>query len=91
MTLPVRRRVIVRGEVQGVFFRASVGRLATQLGVSGFARNRGDGSVEMVFEGAVDAVEQLISYSSDGPEQARVSGVEVTEEEPEGASGFSTG
>jgi acylphosphatase len=90
MTGPIRRRVVVRGEVQGVFFRASVSRLAEQLGVAGFARNRDDGSVEMAFEGPADAVGQLISYSSDGPEQARVSGVEVSEEEPEGASGFST-
>ncbi len=87
----VRRRVVVRGEVQGVFFRASVGRLAEQLGVAGFAVNRDDGSVEMAFEGPPDAVEQLISYSSEGPEGARVSGVEVDREEPEGASGFSTG
>lgn len=77
--------------MQGVFFRASVGGLADQLGVAGFAVNRVDGSVEMAFEGPADAVEQLISYSSDGPELARVSSVEVAEEEPEGASGFSTG
>lgn len=83
--------MVVRGEVQGVFFRASVSRLAEQLGVAGFARNRDDGSVEMAFEGPADAVEQLVSYCADGPEEARVSGVEVDEEEPEGASGFDTG
>lgn len=83
--------MVVRGEVQGVFFRASVSRLAEQLSVAGYARNRDDGSVEMAFEGPPGAVEQLISYSSDGPEQARVSSVEVDDEQPEGASGFHTG
>lgn len=87
----MRRRVIVRGEVQGVFFRASVRRLAEGLDVSGSARNRDDGAVELVLEGPSEAVEQLISYSSDGPDQARVSGVEVSEERPEGLSGFDTG
>jgi acylphosphatase len=82
--------VIARGEVQGVFFRASVERLAQARGVAGSARNRDDGAVEMVFEGPAEAVEDLISYSSDGPEGAHVSGLEVTEEEPEGTAGFHT-
>jgi acylphosphatase len=87
----IRRRVVAHGEVQGVFFRASVARLASELGVAGHARNRDDGAVEMAFEGPAGAVEQLISYSSNGPEQARVSRLEVEEEDPQGSSGFSTG
>lgn len=87
----VRRRVVAHGEVQGVFFRASVERLANELGVAGHARNRDDGAVEMAFEGPADAVDQLISYSSSGPAQASVSRLDVDDEEPQGDSGFRTG
>jgi acylphosphatase len=84
----VRRRVIVRGLVQGVFFRDSTRRLAHQHGVSGWVANRADGAVEAVFEGEGDAVERLVAFSSKGPRGAQVESVEVTEEEPEGLSGF---
>jgi len=84
----VRRRVIVRGSVQGVFFRDSTRRLARQHGVSGWIANRADGAVEVVFEGEADAVERLIAFSRKGPRGAQVESVEVTEEEPEGLSGF---
>jgi len=87
----IRRRVIARGRVQGVFFRASIERLAEARGVAGFARNRSDGAVEAVFEGSRQAVEELVAYCSDGPDQAEVSGLEVIEEEPEGLSGFDVG
>lgn len=87
----VRRRVRVHGEVQGVFFRDSVRRLAGDRGVSGRAVNRDDGSVEVVLEGERGAVEDLISFCSDGPDRASVGQIDVTEEEPEGLSGFETG
>jgi len=84
----VRRRVVVRGFVQGVFFRDSTRRLARQHGVAGWVANRADGGVEAVFEGAEDAVERLVSFVRTGPRGAQVRSVEVTEEEPEGLSGF---
>jgi acylphosphatase len=84
----VRRRVIVRGLVQGVFFRDSIRRLAQQHGVSGWVANRADGAVEAVFEGEADAVERLVAFSRRGPRGAAVESVEVIEEEPEGLSGF---
>jgi acylphosphatase len=84
----VRRRAIVRGLVQGVFFRDSVRRLAHQHGVSGWVANRADGAVEAVFEGDADAVERLVAFSRKGPRGAQVESVEVTEEQPEGLSGF---
>jgi acylphosphatase len=84
----IRRRVIVRGLVQGVFFRDSTRRLAQRHGVSGWVANRGDGAVEAVFEGEADAVERLIAFSRKGPRGAQVDSVEVTEEEPTGLSGF---
>ena len=84
----VRRRVIVRGFVQGVFFRDSTRRLARQHGVSGWVANRPDGAVEAVFEGEADAVERLIAFSREGPRGAQIESAEVTEEEPQGLSGF---
>jgi acylphosphatase len=84
----VRRRVIVRGLVQGVFFRDSTRRLARQHGVSGWVANRADGAVEAAFEGEADAVERLVAFSRKGPRGAQVESVEVTDEEPEGLSGF---
>ncbi|MGZ8696082.1 MAG: acylphosphatase [Gaiellaceae bacterium] len=84
----IRRRVIVHGYVQGVFFRDSTRRLAQRHGVSGWVANRADGAVEAVFEGEADAVERLVAFSREGPRGAQVESVEATEEEPEGLSGF---
>jgi len=84
----IRRRVIVHGRVQGVFFRDSVRRLAQQHGVAGWVTNRWDGTVEAVFEGEQDAVERLVGFCRTGPRGAQVDRVEVSEEEPEDLSGF---
>lgn len=84
----VRRRVVVRGRVQGVGFRASVARRATTSGLSGYVRNCSDGSVEAVFEGQVAAVEALVAWCGDGPGLARVTAVEVRDEPPAGDRAF---
>lgn len=84
----VRRHVVVRGRVQGVFFRDSVRRLAAELAVAGWVRNTWDGTVEAVFEGEADAVERLVAFCRQGPSGARVEQVEVADAAPEGASGF---
>jgi acylphosphatase len=84
----IRRRVVIAGLVQGVFFRDSTRRLARQHEVSGWVANRADGSVEAVFEGEPDAVERLVSFGREGPRGARVDSVQVVDEEPEGLDGF---
>jgi acylphosphatase len=84
-----RRRVIVHGLVQGVFFRETTRRRAEDAGVAGWVANRPDGTVEAVFEGAPDAVERLVRFCGRGPRGAVVERVEVADEEPEGISGFS--
>jgi acylphosphatase len=84
----IRRRVVVHGFVQGVFFRDSVRRLAQQRGVAGWVANRADGAVEAVFEGEPDAVELLVEFCREGPRGARVDSVDVQDEQPEGLSGF---
>jgi acylphosphatase len=86
----VRRRVILTGRVQGVFFRASVKEAAENEGVAGWAANRPDGSVEVVLEGPAAAVESVLGYSRTGPVNARVDSAKVSEEDPEGLSGFQT-
>ena len=83
-----RRRVIVRGRVQGVFFRDTVRRHAESRGVAGWVRNNLDGTVEAVFEGEPEAVERLVSFVHEGPSGAIVERVEVVDEEDEGLSGF---
>jgi len=83
-----RRRVVVSGRVQGVFFRDSTKRRAEAAGVAGWVRNTPDGTVEAVFEGEPDAVQELIEYCRRGPGSAEVSSVDVTEEALEGLLGF---
>ena len=84
----VRQRVVVRGRVQGVFFRASAKKEARRLGLAGFARNLPDGSVEVEVEGDDEAVAQMVQWLRSGPEQAVVAGAEVTSVTPTGDTGF---
>ena len=84
----VRKRVVVHGDVQGVFFRDTTEREAGRHGVAGWVRNRPDGSVEAVFEGEADAVDRMVEFSQGGPGSAEVQQVDVSDEEPEGLSGF---
>ncbi len=84
----IRRRVVVHGHVQGVFFRDSVRRRALQVGVTGWIRNNRDGTVEAVFEGAERDVDVLVTLCHKGPRGARVDRVDAGDEEPEGISGF---
>ena len=84
----IRRRAIVHGRVQGVFFRDTMRRMAQSHGVAGWVTNRPDGTVEAVFEGEPEDVESMLSFSREGPRGAAVERVELIEEEPEGLSGF---
>ena len=84
----MRKRVIVRGRVQGVFYRDTTRRMAESRGVAGWVRNTPDGSVEAVFEGDADAVDEMVRFTHEGPRGAAVERVEVFEEEAEGLTGF---
>jgi acylphosphatase len=84
----VRRRVLVDGRVQGVFFRDSCRREAVAAGVDGWVRNLADGQVEAVFEGEADAVQRLVDWCRAGPPHATVTRVEVHVEESQGEIGF---
>lgn len=73
----VARRCIISGRVQGVFFRASTARRASELGVRGYARNLADGTVEVLAAGTEDAVDGLCAWLHQGPPAARVEGVSI--------------
>jgi acylphosphatase len=88
MSEQVRRRVVVRGNVQGVFFRDSCRSEASSRGVAGWVTNRRDGAVEAVFEGAPEEVTAMVDWCSSGPRGADVESVDESTEEPEGLSGF---
>ncbi|MFC5973163.1 acylphosphatase [Halomarina salina] len=84
----VRRHVFISGRVQGVTYRASTRRAATERGVDGWVQNLDDGRVEAVFEGPEAAVDDLLTWCQDGPEMAIVDGVDAEAESPEGIEGF---
>ena len=72
-----RIHLVVRGRVQGVYFRATAQREARQHGLSGWVKNRQDGSVEIVAEGEEDDVKDFLSWAHSGPSTARVDDVDV--------------
>ncbi len=86
--MEARARVLVRGLVQGVFFRAESCDRARSLGLTGWVRNRTDGRVEAVFEGERERVESMVDWCRHGPPGAVVHEVDTAWEEPVGEPGF---
>lgn len=78
----------IHGRVQGVWFRDSVRRIATEHGVSGWAENLPDGSVEVVLEGEPDAVRAVAAFCREGPVHAQVDDVDERQVPVEGVRGF---
>ncbi|HTP95632.1 MAG TPA: acylphosphatase [Burkholderiales bacterium] len=83
------RRLVITGRVQGVGFRYWMTRTARGLNLSGWVRNRSDGSVEAIVQGAPDAVAAMIRQAHSGPPGAQVVNVEVGAAAGD-FSGFST-
>ena len=84
----VRAHAVVRGRVQGVWFRQATLAEAERLGVSGWVANMPDGSVEAVFEGPRPDVELALDFLAVGPPHAGVERVETVWAPPRGESGF---
>ena len=72
-----RIHLVIRGRVQGVYFRQSSVREARRLGLTGWVKNRADGGVEMLAEGEEDSIKELTSWANHGPSAARVDSVDV--------------
>jgi len=75
----VTRHLIISGRVQGVGYRFYMERRARELGVTGWVRNRRDGTVEAVIQGGRGAVETMISWARRGPPSAQVTDVRISE------------
>ena len=85
-----RARVVIRGRVQGVFFRAEAAERARSLGLAGWVRNNRDGTVEAVFQGDRDLIESMVAWCRRGPAGASVEDVEVEWTETRDERGFAT-
>ena len=86
--MSVARRVVVHGQVQGVFFRETMRRRAYRAAVGGWVRNNPDGTVEAWLEGDPDDVEVMVHFAGIGPSGAHVDHVDVEDVEPEGLRTF---
>ena len=79
----------ITGKVQGVFYRDSSQEKAQQLGLSGYAKNMQDGSVEALVQGEEGAIKAFVDWAAQGPPSAEVKNVEVKWQSPTGAiTGF---
>ena len=77
MTKKARVSLLINGQVQGVFFRLKAKEEADKLGLTGWVKNNGNGTVECLAEGDKDKLEQFIDWCQQGPEAAQVEKVEV--------------
>ena len=85
----IKRRLVVTGKVQNVFYRAWFSERAEGLGLDGWVRNRADGSVEAVLQGPAEAVKEMVMLAHQGSPAARVEHVAVTGDAPtETLAGF---
>jgi acylphosphatase len=73
----VALHVVIRGDVQGVGYRASMQSLAAEAGLTGWVRNRRDGTVEAYVQGDAQAVERIVAWCRRGPPAARVTSIEA--------------
>ena len=75
-----RKKMIISGAVQGVFFRRFIYEHAKQLGLKGYVKNIEGGNVEAVFEGDEDKIKKMIDLCKNGPPTAKVENIKITEE-----------
>ncbi len=77
------KHLLIKGKVQGVYYRASAREKAEEMGLTGWVKNKESGEVEAVVSGTESQVANFISWCWQGPPRANVSGVEVTDREEE--------
>ena len=88
MTAAIARHLMIHGRVQGVWYRGWAVATASELGLTGWVRNRMDGGVEALVEGDADAVARFVALAQVGPPAASVERIDVREMPVEGCSGF---
>ena len=86
--MTVARHLVIHGRVQGVWYRGWAVETAHALGLTGWIRNRRDGTVEAVVQGDEEGVERFIALAREGPPAAKVERIDVSEEDPATLSGF---
>lgn len=87
--MPVAARLLmIHGRVQGVFYRKWAARTAVSLGLTGWVRNRAEGSVEALVEGPLDQVERFIDLAHEGPAAAHVTRIDADDATPSGLTSF---
>lgn len=79
----VAKHLRIYGIVQGVFYRESMRQAAEQLGITGWVRNRSDGSVEAFVQGDLEDIEDLLAWARTGPPRARVDNIVVDAASPD--------
>lgn len=84
----VHKNILIRGRVQGVFYRASSRQTALDMGIKGLVRNNADGSVYAEAEGDEFAIQQFIAWCKTGPPAAEVTAVEIADGEIRGFADF---
>ena len=81
-------RLLIKGKVQGVFYRASAKEIACNIGITGWINNTTDGDVESLITGTETQIQEFISWCRRGPKRAMVTGITITEEASESFSEF---
>lgn len=83
-----RAHVVISGDVQGVGYRYTMLIVARETGVSGWVRNRRDGTVEAEVEGTPEQVDEVLAWMAEGPPGSNVTDATVTDAAPQGGRGF---
>ena len=84
MSEMARAHILVKGLVQGVFFRANTQKMAAELGLNGWVKNTSDGEVEAVFEGEEEKINKILEWAKRGPPAAKVDGLDIEREKYKG-------
>lgn len=82
------KHLLIKGKVQGVFYRATAREVAEKLGLTGWVKNTNEGHVEAVISGAEKPLQQFIAWCWQGPQRAAVTAVDVVDIPDDNFSGF---